>query len=266
VGDGWTKISTGTIKEAWVSSEYLFPVEDVISMCDRDKLVSAIITGTTLNIRSGPGTEYEPLGQEKKGKSFTAVLSKSLKDWIAIEYKDGNIGYISADYVTFSVNLDTGLTLKEIRVLEEQKKLEAAKAKTRVKSIKETWRDPITLSEAEIELMATVIFTEAGNQEYAGQLAVANVMVNRLLDGRWGNTITEVLYAKDQFAGTKPEYMKQAKKVGVPQSCFKAAKEALSGHNNIGDFMFFCTKKKIDYYKIDAFYELEDHIFYKRSW
>ena len=268
--NGWTKISTGTIKEGYVSSEFLFSAEEVMSLCDREKLVSLSPTVSSLNVRTGPGTQFDAITQIKKGQTYLVQLSKSYEDWIAIELKDGSIGYVSEEYIAFSYDMDTGLTLKEIQEQERQKAIEQAMARARIYSVAETKRAPVTMTEDELYLFATVIYTEAGNQKYEGMLAVANVILNRMADGYWGTTLSEVLFAPGQFEGAKKEYIERAQRRGIPDACYKAAKEALAGRNNIGDFMFFRTTssatRTADYVTYTTFYILQDHVFYKKNW
>ncbi len=268
--DGWTKISTGSIKEGYISSKYLFTAEEIISMCDDDKLVSATITASVLNVRSGPGTYFDKVKQVKKGQTFPVILSKSYEGWLAIQLSSDTIGYVSEDYIKFDYNMDTGLTLEEIEEIEKQKAIEEAMKRARIYSVPETKRSPVSMTDAELYLFATVIYTEAGNQEYEGMLAVANVILNRMENGYWGTSLEDVLFAPGQFEGAKKAYIERAQKKGIPDECYKAAKEALGGRNNIGDFIYFRTissaNRTADYTTYTKFYILEDHVFYKKNW
>lgn len=277
--NGWTKISTGSIEEGYVSSDYLFTQEEVMSLCDREELVHATSTAG-LNVRTGPGTYYDVYTKITKGKTYPVVLSESYDGWYAIRLNSGKVGYVSAKYVELSYNMDTGLTLKEIARLrdlaefEEALNLEPGEGErveaNMITSVPETRRDPITISDDELYLLATIIYTEAGNQEYAGKLAVANVILNRLVSGRYGETIADVVYAKGQFGGAAPELVARAQAKGIPESCYQAAREALAGRNNIGDFRFYRTLRSAYnakvYGKFTKFYILEDHVFYERDW
>ena len=268
--DGWAKISTGSIKEGYVSADYLFSPEEVMSICDREKLVSVAITASSLNVRSGPGTWYDSIKKVKKGTTHVACLSKSYEGWIAIELSDGNIGYVSESYVNFIYKMDTGLTLAEIEERELQDAIAKAMAKAQIFHVEETRREPMTMTEDELYLFATVIYTESGDQGYDGMLAVANVILNRMEYGRWGTTLEEVLFAPGQFAGARQELIDRAQRRGIPDICFEAAKDALSGRNNIGDFRYFRTTdsamRASDYLYYTEFYILNDHVFYWKNW
>lgn len=50
-----------------------------------------------VNIRSGPGTEYERLGSAYKGYDFK-IISGENSEWVKIEY-DGKPAYVYAEYV-----------------------------------------------------------------------------------------------------------------------------------------------------------------------
>ena len=268
--DGWVKISTGSVEEGYVSSKYLLPAEEVIKKCDEDKLVTAYITASVLNVRTGPGTWYDTVTKIKKGQAYPVHLGKSYKDWIAVELADGTIGYVSEKYVTFNFKLKAGLTLEEVHEKELQDSMEAAMAKNQIHSIKETFRTPMTMTDEELYLFATVIYTEAGDQGYEGMLAVANVILNRMEDGYWGTTLEEVLFAPGQFSGAAQELIDRAQRRGIPEKCYDAGREALAGRNNIGDFMFFRTidsaYRTKDYSTYTKFYILNGHVFYKKNW
>lgn len=53
---------------------------------------------------------------------------------------------------------------------------------------------------AELELLAMLVRAEAGSQCAEGKQAVAGVVLNRVDDPRFPNTITEVIYAPKQFS------------------------------------------------------------------
>ena len=104
----------------------------------------------------------------------------------------------------------------------------------------------------------------------SGMVAVANVILNRMEDGYWGTSLEEVLFAPGQFAGASDYLIKRAQNRGIPEKCYKAAREALGGRNNIGDYMFFRTTDSAfrakDYATYTNFYILDTHVFYKKNW
>lgn len=60
------------------------------------------------------------------------------------------------------------------------------------------------LTTEEQHMLATLIFLEGGNQSYECQKAIGSVILNRVDSGYWGDTLKEVIYAKNQFT---PAYL-----------------------------------------------------------
>lgn len=58
----------------------------------------------------------------------------------------------------------------------------------------------IVLNEEETEMLAKIVWLEAGNQSDVGQQLVTVVVLNRILDGRFGNGLEDVLSAPNQFS------------------------------------------------------------------
>ena len=54
----------------------------------------------------------------------------------------------------------------------------------------------------DVDCLTKNIYYEAGVEGRTGKYAVANVTVNRVNDGRWGNNVCKVVYAKKQFSWT----------------------------------------------------------------
>lgn len=52
----------------------------------------------------------------------------------------------------------------------------------------------------ERELLARAIYSEAGQESPTGQLAVGAVIANRLQNGRWGDSLKDVIMAPGQFS------------------------------------------------------------------
>ncbi len=57
------------------------------------------------------------------------------------------------------------------------------------------------VSTSDLYLLAAIVFAESGGESYDGQLAVANVVLNRQRNGYWGSTLSDVIYSPSQFTG-----------------------------------------------------------------
>ena len=93
----------------------------------------------------------------------------------------------------------------------------------------------------EVKVLASIIFCEAGNQSYAGKLAVGCVVMNRKRSKSFPNSVEAVIKQKGQFTPVATgKYAKELKryqqgkyKKGARAQCVKAAKEALSGETTV---------------------------------
>lgn len=61
----------------------------------------------------------------------------------------------------------------------------------------------LEITEEDKELLARIVYLEARGQSFSGQRAVVEVVLNRVLDSRFPDTVYEVLYAPGQFTPAK---------------------------------------------------------------
>ena len=138
---------------------------------------------------------------------------------------------------------------------EERKLMELAKAaETRDLS-------KITFTESDRYLLANLIYCEARGECYEGKVSVGAVVINRMLNGAFPDTITGVIYQKNQFSpagsGSLALALAQDRASRVP-SCYEAADAAMRGETYVGGCLFFRTPtpKKTPKFVIGG------HIFY----
>ena len=90
------------------------------------------------------------------------------------------------------------------------------------------------------ELMASIIYCEAGNQPYEGQVAVGAVIMNRVKSGSYPNSIEEVIYQSGQFGPATTGWLNRVRSSkGYSQTALQAAVDALNGSNPIGSSLYF---------------------------
>ena len=89
-------------------------------------------------------------------------------------------------------------------------------------------KEAITHTQADIECLTRNIYYEAGIEDYRGRVAVAQVTVNRLKTGRWGNSICKVVYAPSQFSWTLKRRLERPNPV-VWRECQEIALAVLQG-------------------------------------
>lgn len=63
-------------------------------------------------------------------------------------------------------------------------------------------KEKVALSQKDFDCLAKNIYHEAGVEDRAGKVAVAQVTLNRVKEGRWGSSVCKVVHAKSQFSWT----------------------------------------------------------------
>lgn len=131
----------------------------------------------------------------------------------------------------------------------------------------------------EYTLLASIIYCEAGGEPYEGQLAVGYVIMNRVRSNKFPNTITDVVYQKNQFAPVASGRLATILameadpdvKGKVTDSCYNAATEVLTGTSNVDDCLFFRTWAPVPQLEENlknngiTYFIIKNHIFYY-SW
>lgn len=111
-------------------------------------------------------------------------------------------------------------------------------------------------SAGDLELLSTIIYCEAGNQSYEGQLAVGSVIMNRVASSSFPNSISGVIYQSGQFSPVASGRFAHALAAGLGSHCTSAAQAVLNGNRTV-DCLYF----RIDNGLIDGLV-IGDHVFY----
>ena len=117
-------------------------------------------------------------------------------------------------------------------------------------------------SEDDVRLLAAIVYAESGCESYEGQVAVANVVLNRLYSGRWGGTLHDVIYAPYQFTATDTWAFSDVYANGAPELTMSAVYDALNGYNNIGGYMSFRPTWYMDPSELDDCTVIGNHVFF----
>lgn len=114
----------------------------------------------------------------------------------------------------------------------------------------------------DVRLLAAIVYAESGSEPYEGQVAVANVVLNRLYTGRWGGTLSDVIYAPYQFTATDTWAFSDAYNNGAPETTMSAVYDALNGYNNIGGYLSFRPTWYLDPSSLDDCTVIGNHCFF----
>lgn len=97
----------------------------------------------------------------------------------------------------------------------------------------------VTPKPGEEELLAAIIYCEAGGESYECQRCVGSVVLNRVNSSWFPNSITKVIYAKNQFSPVRSGRLATVLANSlITQSCRNAAREVLEG-NIRGNWLYF---------------------------
>ena len=67
----------------------------------------AVVTADALNLRAGPGTNYDQLGMLKLGEELQATGRNQAGDWIAVIAPGGTTAWVAVQYVSLNVSVET---------------------------------------------------------------------------------------------------------------------------------------------------------------
>ncbi len=280
-GSEWTEVTSGGVTGYIKNTDVLFGEEaQKIAETIGDK--EAVAKSDGLVVYSEASASSSQVAELSKGESVGAY--EECDGYVMISH-EGGYGYVKADGVSISYGLDSAISIEEEKKRQAEEAAAAAKkaaeeaaakaaaaAKEKYASVSTTARSSYSASADEIHLLAAIVYWESGWEPANGQLAVANVVLNRVLSSRFSqNTIASVIYAPGQFSGVAENGAPSARFQAVlnmsneqlnQRGCYDAAVTALSGQNNIGDLLFFINARKANYNKYTSYTIINNHCFY----
>lgn len=228
--DGWTKIQSGNVT-GWVSDEYLAFGAEAEERAAEDVAKVATVTTETLKVRDEASTDAPVIDLIGMGEQIE--VGDETDGWLEIVYSDGDVNYISADYVEVNYEYGEAKTIEEIEAEEAARKAEEEKA-ARTKNL-----GAVAASGDEVTLLAALIQAEAGNESYEGQVAVGAVVMNRVRSGAYPNSIQAVISQPGQFGPAATGRVASIMAAGPKGSCVQAAQAAIGGETTVGTLTHF---------------------------
>ena len=272
-GEKWTKVSSGGVT-GYVSTDLILTDAAATEKVESYLATFAVIMDR-VRVRAYGNATSEVYFLANVGEYFTVDKDKSTEKWTCIRLADGSYGFVSSEYVSVTdgilaeaISMQDVEDLKQAKedyqeLLEQEKKavedakkqLEQRKNATTVAvTVNERNTDDAVLSESitgtrtentvttttsDLYLLAAIVYAESGAECYDAQLAVANVVMNRLRSSVYPNTLSEVIYQPYQFTACKTRNFANALKTGGSATALRAAQEAMAGVNNVGDCIGF---------------------------
>lgn len=117
------------------------------------------------------------------------------------------------------------------------------------------------VSKQELDLLARAIYGESRGEPYVGQVAVAAVIVNRVLSRQFPNTFAEVIYQGGQFSAVSDGQIN----LTPNQTAYRAARDALNGSDPTNGALYFYnprTATRISFFRgRRVITKIGDHVF-----
>ena len=106
---------------------------------------------------------------------------------------------------------------------------------TQVQTVKQKKLEVINITNEELLLLSKLVTGEARGESYEGQVAVAAVVINRVKDPRFPNSIKDVIYQKNAFSVVKNGSIN----LQPTESAYSAAQDALYGKDPTDKAIYF---------------------------
>ncbi len=233
IGEEFTKISSGNLV-GYVSNDYCIYGLDALAHAKENFDIVATTTTDGLRIRSEMSTDSDVIKRLDLGDSVVVDTEAAVEDgWVAVIYKD-NTYYVSADYVTVGLNLGTGLTMEEIYEIQRvEAEAQAQASANQQQGAATTNQGAVSYDVSDLDLLAAIIYCEAGAESFDVQLGVASVVMNRVRSATYPNNVYDVIHQRGQFSPVREGKLARVLENGsATESCYEAARQALAGADN----------------------------------
>lgn len=276
-GSEWTHITSGGV-EGFVKNEFILTGEQAEQKANEVGKLIATVTEDSIRMRETP---------DENGKIYTLcgigdtyTCQAQLDGWVQVEYDDGS-AYIASDFVSVELKIGKAISIEEERAAieaaeaEERARLEAEEEARRAEEaeaeedsysessyVETVQTDSYDVSYDDAYMLACLVQSEAGSEPYEGKLATANIVLNRLNSGRYGSSISDVIYAPGQFSVVRIGTFQSALSNGPSSESVQAANEALAGVNNVPGYGSFCSLSVANYSRYNSYVVIGNQVYY----
>lgn len=207
-------------------------------------------------------TSAEALGLNCSWNEANKSAHISSDSEVLIFYPDKDSVYSNGNKLSLEIHLADGRISVPVRFLSEQLGLSVSWDPLYYRVMLDSEKDvpshllDKTYNQDEVYWLSKIIFSEAGGESLTGQIAVGNVVLNRVASTDFPNTIYSVIF--DRAGGVQFEPVINGSIHLTPtHSSVEAAKRALSGENAAGESLFFLNPTKAQ-----NFWILQNRTFY----
>lgn len=187
-----------------------------------------------VEVSTEPSNQEETLDETQSAEGADTDWGVSQE---VIDVQSGMIENVKIAAVEAKIAYEAKLE-EERRAAEEAERIAREKAEAEAAAAAQAEAE--AAQQAEKELLASLIFCEAGNQPYEGQVAVGAVVMNRINSSSYPDTMEEVIYQSGQFSPAMSGWLDRVRaNQGYTEAAMQAAEDALAGSNPIGDCLYF---------------------------
>ena len=243
VGDGWSYIFA-----AESIADFLNRAVYITDLTEYDRQMLEDYNETIASIEAYQAELEEDYAellayQEDLGDQQTALLSSIASQQASISDAEDAIDDQEQVIADYDEKIQAMIAYEEaLRKAEEEaakKRDLAAEGQAQRDASASTWGQAVTAAEGEEELLAALIYCEAGNSSYDCMLAVGSVVLNRVNSPYYPDTITGVIYQSGQFSPAASGRLALVLENGkTTDAARQAAAEVLSG-TRTGDWLHF---------------------------
>ena len=177
---------------------------------------AAYLNAGSANFRKGPGLDYKIIDELKENAVFT-VVGKS-GDWLKVKY-DGTYGFILAEFVEYgapptptpkptvkptATPRPTKTPSPTVEPTKQPENTGGSESNSGVSS-NDYFSSGGGFSADELLLVAQVVQEESKGSGVEARAAVANVIYNRIASSRFPDSVSGVIFQKNQFTVARDE-------------------------------------------------------------
>lgn len=202
--------------------------------------------------------------QQQRQSEMSSMMADAAEN---IRKKENEIDEAEAKAQQLAIEIQAGKdTIEELKAEESRRIAESIR-----QSEEQASRDAAGISDEttgsftynpddeDLMRMAAIMYCEARGEPYEGILAVGTVVMNRVEDPRFPNTIEEVIMSPRQFSPVASGLYAIAYAKGANETCIRAAKEVLYDGVRKGNWLYFRTVNNIIQGTV-----IGNHVFYYR--
>jgi spore germination cell wall hydrolase CwlJ-like protein len=240
--NGWYYIKSGNVK-GFVKTGYINTHVSDRELLDRyGKIYLKVITRGAA-VREKKNVNSDRLAALYKNDTCSVIAMQG--NWLKVKVANKNLfGYVKKQYANLIVDFKDAISMQEVQDQINRKQIESICTTTNI-----TYRKAMPYNANDLKLLACLVHAEAGGQTYEGKLAVANIVVNRILSSKYSGSMKGVIYQPGQFSVVRNGSLARLLRnfclfsSGSYLSSMKAAKAALKGMNNMGSRLYFHAYK-----------------------